>query len=82
MVEVLRWSTPSGIVTGIFDIDNDIISLNEGFGVSGSLRYWFIKSDMFSLTSFSVLPCVAMSRIGQDATNHLPSCVINIGRGT
>ena len=70
------------MVTGIFDNDNDMSSLNEGFGVSGSLRYWFIKSAMFSLTSFSVLPCVAMSRIGQDATNHFPSCVIKMGRGT
>ena len=70
------------MVTRIFDNDNDIRSLNEGYGVSGSLWYWFINSDMFSLTSFSVLPCVAISRIGPGATNHFPSFVIKVGRGT
>ena len=37
---------------------------------------------MFSFTSFSVFPWVAISKIGHEATNHLFSFVIRIGRGT
>jgi len=74
--------TPSGTLTGIFASDKDIKASNDGFDVSGSLRYSFMRSAMFSLTSFSVFACVATSRIGHDARNHLFSLVIRIGRGT
>jgi len=56
VVEVLGRKTPSGTFTGIFVSESDIKSSRDGFVVSGSLRYSFIRSAMFSLTSFSVFP--------------------------
>lgn len=40
---------------------------SPSFGVSGSFMYWSIRSLMFSLTSFSVFPWVAKSRIDERA---------------
>ena len=56
--------TSSSTCTGMFASERDISSSKEGFLVSGSRRYSLIKSARFSLTSFSVLPWVATSRIG------------------
>ena len=64
------------------ETDVDIMSLKEGFGVSGSSKYSIMSSSMFSRTSFSVLPCVAISRSGQTAINHLPSLLVTIGSET
>ena len=82
MVGVLPCITLSGILTGMFVREKDIKSSSEGFEVSGSFRYSSMSSAMFSFTSFSVFPCVAMSKMGHEATNHFPSFVIKIGRGT
>src|SRR3989344_2329772 len=78
---VFRWKTPSGTSMGMLVRETDMIDSMSGLTVSGSLRYSFIKSRMFSLTSCSVLPCVAISSVGQDAMNHLPSLPTNIGNG-
>ena len=51
------------------------------WAMSGSLRYSSDKSTMFSLTSLSVFPCVAISRSGHTATNHYPLYAIIIGKG-
>ena len=50
------------------------------FCVSGSSIYSSIKSTIFPLTSSSVLPCVAMSNMRQDATNHFPSLLMSTGK--
>jgi len=51
----------------------EIKDIADYFCVSESSIYSSIKSTLFSLTSSSVLPCVAMSNMGQDATSHFPS---------
>lgn len=81
MVEALPCRTLSGTLTGMFVREKDIKSSKEGFAVSGSLKYSLMSSAKFSFTSFSVFPCIAMSKMGQEATNHFPSFVIRIGRG-
>ena len=73
--------TLSGISTGIFVNERDIKSSKDGLAVSGSRRYSFMSSVIFSFTSFSVFPCVAMSNAGHEATNHFPSFVIMMGKG-
>ena len=58
----------------------EIKDIADYFCVSGSSIYSSIKSTIFSLTSSSVLPCVAMSNMGQDATNHFSSLVMSTGK--
>src|SRR5208283_2200169 len=81
MVGALPCKTLSGTLTGIFVREKDIKSSKEGFAVSGSLRYSSMSSAMFSFTSFSVFSLVAISKVGQEATNHFPSFLIRIGKG-
>ena len=81
MDEVLRWRTSSGTSTVTFDSETDCSCSRFGFGVSGSFRYWTISSEIFPLTYSSDFPWVAISNMGQDATNHLFSLVITTGKG-
>ena len=56
MIAALPFITPSGALTGILVIEKDIKSSNEGFAVSGSIKYSAMSSAMFSFTSFSIFP--------------------------
>ena len=57
-----------------------VLLARDGLAVSGSLGHSSTSAAMFSFPSLAVLPCVAMSRMGQEATNHLFSLAVTMGR--